>query len=147
MRFVAEEDLGPAWVDHHFEWVRAESGENRLAERKAFTPLPYRGRVSIESGDAHYYKLAPAGTALRTALEAFLVSEMKAEKVDLESPEAYTHKLKVDGRIVQLSASDDSQYVMVSPDYGMTDQTVVDRIAERFDAALASGKYDSLFLK
>lgn len=147
MRFVAEEELGPDWVQHHFEWVKGESGADRLTERRDFSPLPYRGRMTVESGDAHYYKLAPAGTALRTALEAFLVSEMKAERVDTESPAAYTHTMKVDGRLVQLSASDDSGYVMVSPDYAMTDQTVVDRIAERFDASLASGKYDSLFLK
>lgn len=147
MRFSEPEELDPEWLAHHFEWVTGPGGESRLEARTVFSPLPYRGRLTVEPGGGHYYKLAPAGLALRRALEEFLVSAMNAEKVEADTPDAYTHKLKVDGQTVQLSASDDSRYVMVSLDYGLTEQAVVDRIAERFDAELATGKHDALFLK
>lgn len=147
MRFVEPDELDPGWLAHHFEWVTGADGGARLEERASFTPLPHRGRLTVEPGGGHYYKLAPAGLALREALEAYLVVAMSAEVVEAGTPDAYTHKLKVDGQVVQLSASDDSRYVMVSLDYGLTEQAVVDRIAERFDAELATGKHDALFLK
>jgi hypothetical protein len=55
--------------------------------------------------------------------------------------------VRLDGKVVHVSASDDSRHVMVSMDYGIKDNTVVDRIAERLDTALATGKNDSLFLR
>jgi hypothetical protein len=147
MRFVEPDELDPEWLAHHFEWVAGPDGADRLEERASFSPLPHRGRLTVEPGGGHYYKLAPAGLAMRRALEEFLVSSMKGEKVEADTPDAYTHTLKVDGQTVQVSASDESRYVMVSLDYGLTGQEVVDRIAERFDAELATGKHDELFLK
>jgi hypothetical protein len=144
MRYPNFDALDPAWVDHHFTWTRGSDGTDRLVERQHFVPLPYHGALTTEESGYHYYRIEKAGTALRVALLDFLAAEFKAERIPADS-DAYEMPVKIDGQTVNVAASSDFGYVAVSMERGASDSALVARIAKRFDAALATGKYDSLF--
>jgi hypothetical protein len=72
---------------------------------------------------------------------------MGAERLDTADPAAYMHKVRIDGQVLNVSAGSDGPSVWVSMDAGVKDTSLVDRVAARFDAALATGKYDAFFGK
>lgn len=112
-------------------------------ERKGFVPLPYHGMLSA-NGDYYTYRLEPAGEELRGALVDFLVAEMRAERVPVDSG-AYEYPLKIGGQTVNVACSRDSRYVAVTLGGQAPDTALVSAIAHRFDAALATGRYDAMF--
>jgi hypothetical protein len=144
MRYGSFERLDPAWVAHHFVWRRDGDSAERLVERDGLVPLPYRGEIVAEGETFYAYRLEPAGEALRSAVVDFLVAQFQAERVPVD-PGAYEYPLRIGGRTVNVACSPGSHYVLVSMELGVSDRSLVDAIARRFDAALASGKYDALF--
>jgi hypothetical protein len=144
MRYPNFDALDPAWLAHHFTWERGGDGIDRLTERKHFVPLPYFGVLNVYDGDDHNYRIERAGSALREALIDFLVAEFRGERIPADSG-AYEMPVRIDGRVVKVAASSDFGYVAVSAERGSGDGQLVDSIGERFNAALATGRYDSLF--
>ena len=55
--------------------------------------------------------------------------------------------LKINGQTVEVTYSSGSGYVSVAVPTGVTDTAILDTIARRFDSALATGKYDALFIR
>jgi hypothetical protein len=144
MRYLSLEWLDPAWVDHHFAWTEAD-GSERLSERASFTPLPYHGTLSPPTDGYREYRLEAAET-LRAALLDFLVKEMHGELLPVE-PDAYKHSVRIDGKVVDVTKGDGSSYFTVSTDKGKEEGEVIAKVAKRFDAELATGKYDALFAR
>jgi hypothetical protein len=145
MRFATLESLDPAWVAHHFVWQRDAAGVDRLVERPGFTPIPYRGTLTQNDSLSQSYRVEKAGSALRAQLVEFLVSEFHAVVTPGAEPDAYEHEVRIDGRAVKVAASSDFGYVLVSVETGTADGGLVAKIAERFDAALRTGRYDAMF--
>jgi hypothetical protein len=145
MRYAKLESLDPAWLDHHFEWMRGADGVDHLAERRHFVPLPYKGELSIESDGYRTYRLEKGTEALRNALVDLLVEEFKGERQPADSG-AYKVPVIIEGNKVNVAYSSDFGYVMIDTDRGSTgDTTLVASLGHRVDAALATGRYDSLF--
>lgn len=144
MRYARFEDIDPAWVAHHFAWERGSDGTDHLVERKGFVPIPYQGVISTDGSGNQYYRIEKAGAALREELIGFLVSAFKGERQPADS-DAYEVPVKVEGGEVQVAASSDFGYVAVSMASGSGDPKIVGAIGERFNAALATGRYDALF--
>jgi len=144
MRYATIDQIDPAWVMHHFEWQRAAAGGGyRLVERKAFTPIAWRGTLTNDYSGYREYRVAPATAGLRPALIDFLVAEFQAERMPVEEG-AYAHTVRVQGATIHISYAERERHVGVWMDRG-TDSQLVATIAERFDAALATGRYDHLF--
>jgi hypothetical protein len=145
MRYATFESLDPAWLDHHFEWRRGPDGVDRLVERSHFIPLPWHGVISVESDSSSVYRLDKGTEALRGALLDFLVSEFKAERVPADSG-SYEMPVKIAGHTVNVAFSSDGGYVAVSMARGDSGASaLVATIGQQFVAALATGKYDTLF--
>ncbi len=144
MRYAKFDSLDPAWLDHHFEWRRGTDGVDRLAERAHFVPLPWRGELSTY-GDGQTYRIEKATEALRGALIDFLVKEFQAARQPADSG-AYEVPVIIGGKTVNVafSTSGDSPYVAVSMGRGSEDSGLIAGLAERFNAALATGRFDSL---
>jgi len=143
MRYADFDQIDPAWVLHHFAWQRTAGGADRLVERTGVTPLPYRGTLTLDSTGYREYRVAPAKEGLRAALVAFLVAEFRAEP--LEAAEgAFAHTVRFGGATVSVSYDASGRHVGIWMDRA-TDSTLVATIAERFDAALKTGRYDDLF--
>lgn len=85
----------------------------------------------------------PALESLRTALIELLVAEFKAERLPVQEG-AYSHEVRIDGQVVNITWSADDHHVGIYMDRG-TDSQMVETIAMRFDQALATRKYDSMF--
>jgi hypothetical protein len=144
MRMAEVEQIDPAWVLHHFEWQRTPNGSDRLVERTNFTPLPWHGTLTIDHGYREY-RVSPALPGLRPALIDLLVETMGAERVPAEEG-AFSHEVRIDGATVNVSFSERDGHVGVWMDHGV-DSRLVATIAQRFDAALATHRYDHLFAR
>jgi hypothetical protein len=143
MRYPKLEALDPAWVAHHFEWQRGANGIDSLVERKRFVPLAYRGELTLGK-DYSAYRIELANESLRTALVDFLVAEMHAERVPVDSG-AYEYPVRIGGQTVNVAHGSGPDYVSVSTERSSDDKSLLETIARRFDAALATGKYDAMF--
>jgi len=144
MRYPTLDALDPAWLMHHFAWEKGSNGSgDSLVQRKGFVPIPYHGALTLGK-DYSAYRLEPAKQGLREALLDFLVSEFKGERVSVESY-AYEYPVKIDGQTINVAYGESSHYVTVSVPTGTTDTKLLETVAKRIDAELATGKLDTLF--
>lgn len=143
MRYLDIDQIDPAWISHHFAWQRGADGVDRLVERPAFAPLPYRGSLTLDYSDYREYRIGPALAGLRPALIDFLVAEFHADAVPADEA-AFSREVTIGGAAVHISYRAEDRHVGVWMDRG-TDTRLVATIAERFDAALRTGRYDHLF--
>jgi hypothetical protein len=142
MRYNDWEEIDAAWLDHYFEWRRADGADDQLVQRADAKPLPYHGSLSVDPNDGyHEYDLVPARVALRDTLVAFLQRELGGERLP-SAPDASADSLRIGGRVVYVMFTDGKVAVWMSRD---VDSRLVAEIAQRFDAALQSGVYDDLF--
>lgn len=145
MRYGTDDALDPAWVAHHFAWERGAGGVDRLVERKGFTPLPYRmERSAGKPGEWQGLALRPGGEALRAALVDALVSDLGAEPLPDEL-DGYKKMVRLEGMELNATVIEDGPYVSISSYHG--DPAAMARIADRLDALLATGRFDSLFVR
>ncbi|MDX2059848.1 MAG: hypothetical protein SFV24_18710, partial [Gemmatimonadales bacterium] len=132
--------------DHHFTWVRGSDGIDRLTPRDRFTPLPYRGELTVgKPGDYAAYTLRPGGKALRQAMMDVLVTELGAERMPDEL-DGYQLVVRLDGKLIKAAVIETGSYLSIGMDYGSTDPALMTRVAAALDAAVATGRYDSLFV-
>ncbi len=145
MRYGTDDSLDPAWVAHHFAWERGAGGVDRLVERKAFTPLPYRvERSAGKPGEWQGLTLRPGGEALRSAIVAAMVAELGAERAP-GGPDDTRTSLRLEGMDLGATVIESEGYVSISTYHG--DPAAMARIADRLDALLATGRFDSLFVR
>jgi hypothetical protein len=142
-RLGAVDALDPAWLGHYYEWRRDGDGPYELAAREQVTPLPYRGTLVTASDQYREYHVEPAGKPMFDALVAFLRDEMSATRTP-EDEAAIGHRMTVEGQHVYVIHDESSHHVGIYMDRGVDSRLVV-KIGERFDAALATGRYDGLF--
>ncbi len=144
MRFNTASSLDPRWVRHHFQWTRGPSGTDILTERPDFVVLPYRGDLTLgKPGEAQGYTLRPGGDALRAAVVDLLVRDVGGERLP-DEPDGFQQRVRVNGRTLNVSVF--GSYVAVAMDAPEGDPQSMSAIAAKLDAALASGKYDALFV-
>jgi hypothetical protein len=145
MRYSTHAAIDPAWVDHHFEWVRGPEGHDQLKERPSFTTLPYVGEfTAAKAGQYQTYTIRPGREPLRAAIVSILLAEPGAERIDDEL-NGYHQRVRIDGRILSITVVDSEPYVYVSMESGKEEPAFMTRIAQRLDAAFATGKYDNAF--
>ena len=137
--------LDPEWLNHYYEWQRETDGSFRLVAREQVTPLPHRGTVTTSSGGYREYHVEPAGEAMFQALVAFLRDEMGATRTAADE-QAIGYRVTIEEQHVSVIHDDSGHRVGIYMDRG-EDSRLVLKIAERFDAALATGKYDGMFGK
>ncbi|MFN8651825.1 MAG: hypothetical protein U0133_08010 [Gemmatimonadales bacterium] len=144
MRVGEADDLTPADVAGSFEWKRGADGRDRLVPRAHPVPRPYTGVMSSNDPGYREYRLHLATEGLRTAMVDWLVNAMQGERLPVDSG-AYAEEVRVRGQVVYLSWSEADGHVGVWVDSG-TDTRIVLEIARRFNAALATGRYDRFFV-
>ena len=145
MRYNTESALDPEWVHHHFAWQRGGDGIDTLVPRPDFVPLPYHGDLFLSKpGMVQTYTLPAGGEALRTAVLELVVRELGGERLR-DDPAAFNQRVRVSGKVVSVSIIGSPEYVYVSMDGDDSDPQVMRKIAATLDAALATGRYDSLF--
>ena len=117
-----------------------------LAERPNFTVLPHRGHLELgKPGEYQGYTLRPGGEALRTAILDLLVRELAGERLP-DEPDAFQQRVRVNGKTFHVWIAGTPSYVSVSMDAPQGDPQTMTAVGAKLDAALASGKYDHLFV-
>ena len=118
-----------------------------LVERSNFVPLPYRGDPALGKPGAYQsYTLQPGGEALRGAVVDILVGDLGGERLP-EDPSDFRRRVRVRGKTVSVAVLGSASYVHVTFDSSDSDPQVMSAIAATVDTALASGKYDPLFVQ
>ncbi len=143
MRFAEIDVVDPTFIDHYFQWKRGADGHDRLVARTAVKPWPYRGRLTNDGSGYREYRVGLATEALATALIDFLVRDFHAEPVAVAEG-AYAREVTIDGATVNIAFEGSDQHVGVWMER-YTDTRLVETIAQRFDAVLATGVYDQHF--
>jgi hypothetical protein len=142
-RFAGSDAVDIEWLEHYYQWQRGADGHDRLVARTNIKPLPYKGVLHTEDSGALVYHLQPAGTAMCDRLAEFLVSDFGAtQAIKAEYGESYS--ATVEGIQVTMFANPDQHQVALFIESG-SDMSLVRRIAQAFNALLATGKYDDLF--
>jgi hypothetical protein len=143
MRYNDLLEIDAAWLDHHFEWKRAEDGRLRLLERAGFEPLPYHGTFAYAPPDQYReYKLPGVKPQMRDRLIAFLENEYQAKLQPRGEVEA-SDALLIGQNKVNVMLYEGS--VAVWLDRG-SDIRLLEDIAKKFDEVLRTGELDSLFV-
>jgi hypothetical protein len=146
MRFNSQLSFTPDWVAHHFEWQRGPDGSDVLVERARFVPLPHRGDLSIgKAGEYQAYTLRPGSAALRDAAIEILSRELSGELLPEEL--AGWRRIRVQGKVLTASVIESAGYVSLAMDTDGSDPKVMATVGAALDAALATGRYDALFVK
>lgn len=144
MRVGQADDLTPADVLGAFEWKRGADGKDHLVPRAHPEPRPYTGVMSSNSPGYREYRVHLATEGLRRAMIDWLVNDLGGEPLPVDSG-AYAEEVRVRGQVVHLSWSESDGHVGVWVDSG-TNTDIVLEIARRFNAALATGRYDRFFV-
>jgi hypothetical protein len=142
MRFSKVGLLDPAWLAHYWMWTRGSDGAYLLEPRSGVTPLPWKGLLTPPNQSPEY-QVGPAGEAMFEAMASFLTTEMGATRTP-EDQAASGWQAHLNGTLLHLFDNTSEHHVTIYLDQG-ADTNVLATIAERFDAALATGKYDALF--
>jgi len=142
MRFSKVGLLDPAWLQHYWTWTRGANGAYALEPRSGVQPLPWKGLLTPPNQSPEY-QVGPAGEAMFEAMASFLTTEMGATRTP-EDQAASGWQAHLNGTVLHLFDNTSEHHVTIYLDQG-ADTTVLATIAERFDAALATGKYDALF--
>ena len=144
MRVSEVSALDPAWLQHYYDWSPGANGTLRLVAKENVKPLPWRGVLDASSNDGYReYKVGPAGKGMFGAMADFLTKEMGATRTE-DDVASSSYEAHIDGQLVHLYENESEHHVSIFMDRDK-DSRLVATIAERFDAALATGKYDSLF--
>jgi hypothetical protein len=143
MRFGEYDDLSPLYVAHYFTWVKDRSGDDRLVAREKVKPLPYQGRTRVEY-DYQEYRVHLAKASLRPAVIEWMVAEFKGEALPQEGLSDFSREVKIDGKVVNVSWSEDDGHVGIWMDRGQ-DVGLVSTIGNRLNEVLKTGQLDRHF--
>lgn len=152
LRLINVSDMDFPWFEKFFEWEQSAQGD-RLRLRKLEKAPYWTGRFKVEYASP-YYTLYPVKASMLPTFLAFLEQQTGWTKANLVEDKfhEYTGRIltfasgelkfditmKEDAQILQFSKH---IYAEANPEY----TSLVKKIADAFEAALASGKYQEHF--
>lgn len=155
MRLREPADATPAWLAHHYTWVRDSSGQDRLQARSDASPWPWQGQMLPSGGNHAEYRIGPMGAAGHAALRQWLDTAFAGgtwvpdpAPMTQPAPEVW----QPPGSRVRLHVSLGKGHVSVyeavplASAYSAEGRAWVERIGQAWDAELRKGQRDGLFL-
>lgn len=150
MRYSHLEAIDTAWIKHHFQWTRGAGGHDRLVERTGFKPLPWRGRF-LEN--AAQYDVLSAEVDYSKQLGEFLTLRFQAKRLPGEGRwQEGGLKYEVEQEMVNITdagfyiALNNKPYWPGQPGDPKRQMQLIRRIGEAFDAELAAGQHEAMFV-
>lgn len=135
-------DVDQAWFNNYYEWKHDADGTYNVVPSPLALAMPHRGRLKQEPG-YRQYDLSPVDSTMGEALIEFMIKEMGGERlpareyassVEVKFNEGVVHVMSSDNRVSTFMERGSNTIHMVT-------------LARKFDAALATRRYDSHFLK
>jgi hypothetical protein len=154
MRLREPADATPAWLAHHFAWVRDAAGAERLQPRANPGRWPWQGRVIPFGGDFVEYRIGPMGAAGLAAMRAWLEQAFPggtwvADPTLSSQPQPTVWQPP--GSTVRIKLSEGRGHVTVYQATALTEprsaegRAWVERIGQAWDAELRTGRHEALF--
>jgi hypothetical protein len=142
-RFNEWAEIDATWFDHYYEWQREAGASDRLVPRPGVKPLPYRGYRPPQPNDPTYreYELMRVSSGMRGAFLEYLERVEGATR--LPDDLGGSASLIIGGDTIHVTTHDDQVGLWMSRG---DHSELVFRIGDRFDAVLATGVHDELFL-
>jgi len=150
MRFNDLKEIDRGWVDHHFQWRSVDGGPERLVPREGVAPLPYRVRRA-EEDLGPTFMIFSVKAEMKDTLIAFLAREMDAIPMDTVpaepgwSPPTPLRMGEVTVYVKLLPEASEGEFRLAVWAHGARPTRIAERIADRFDAELKTGRLDALF--
>jgi len=152
LRFASREDATREWLAHYFTWTREPDGRERLRLREPVRSLPWRGRL-VRFGDDVEYRLSPVRAALAAPLGELIERGLGGRRLAPEPgapASSGAARFEVEGRRLALWFDAERRTLALSaePSAGASGGSaagLVERIAARFDALLATGAHQDEF--
>lgn len=150
MRYPHFEEIDAAWLDHHFQWRHGADGRDSLVVRPGFKPLPWRGYFSR---NAAQYDVRAAEVDSSEQLGTFLVRRFQAKR--LPGEQGWREgglQYEVEQEVVNVTgagffiAQGGKPYWPGQPGDPERQKQLIHRIGEAFDAELAAGLHDAMFV-
>jgi hypothetical protein len=144
MHYVSRSQIDPAWVDHHFCWVRNSAGMDRLSERQSFEALPFRGLFEEGTDGNWRYVLHGVNEEIRSVILDVLVGQFGGRP---SSPvaNASEQSIQLEGLAVSLFYGREYGRMLMLTIPKAPNLEATQKIARAIDTELATGKHDSLF--
>lgn len=147
-------DATPAWLEHHYAWVRDANGQERLQPRPKPAPWPWQGRVIPFGGEFVEYRIGPMGAAGLAAMrqwldQAFAGGTWVADPTLSSAPQPTVWQPP--GSSVRIRVVQGDGHVTVYQATALTEnrsaegRAWVERIGQAWDAELRSGRHEALF--
>ena len=139
------------WMFDYFEWVQEASGQYRL-QAKAEKPKHRKGLIYFERHKGYKYSLDPVSESMMEHLAGYIKQELQldASKVNHEKLD-WSNKIKFDypGANLILQYGEYGNDLVLKEDPAGTETSnkkMINGIGKGFNAILAEGKYQDLFL-
>ncbi len=137
------DDVNAAWINYYFTWQPVAGKPARMIARSGVKPRPYIGYRPYKPSDPSYpeYRLTSVSAKMRGAFLEYLEQVEGGER----QPDSAggSASVVIGGATVRLTAQNDELGLWM--DSGKKTSLVYE-IGDRFDARLATGAYDKLFL-
>jgi len=144
MHYVTQSQIDPAWVDHHFCWVRNPEGFDRLIERPSFAPLPLRGIVEQGTDGNSRYVLHGTKDGIDLVVRDVLVTQLGGHPA-APAPNSGEQPIQLDGSQASLFYGREYGGLLMLTMPKEADLEFAQKIARAIDAELATGKHDAMF--
>ena len=150
-RFAGADDITPAWIDHHFRWLRDVNGREQFVPREQFKPWPWRSQMKK---DLQLDIRRIDGKFIET-VRRLAAAEPGARVGDRNSRGLPATMITLQGCTLEVSRPEEpSEYsesiVSIWPQSDTPSNTrpvcdaALRRLATLIDAELATGKHDGL---
>jgi hypothetical protein len=147
-------DATPAWLDHHFAWVRDAQGADRLQPRPHPGHWPWQGQWLPSGGEHLEYRIGPLGAAGLAAMRnwldtAYAGGQWVADPAPLGPQPRQVWQPPGSGVRLQVSLGQGHvsvyEAVALGAAYSAQAREWVERVGRAWDAELRSGRHDALF--
>jgi hypothetical protein len=153
-RLAVYEDADYDWLQTYFEWVKDESGLDRLQLRQLDKRPPWKGRYKESE---HYYHLYSVEPGMLPVFLDFVLQQMNWTRENILKDETHEYT----GRVIELGESGDPLLNIVHSEEARSisfskhlyrpanqaDFALVKKISEAFDRELGEGKYQEYFAR
>lgn len=148
-----EERIDQEWITDHFEWKKSDDGRYRLQAIQREIPPPQKGKLFFDRHIGYQYEIDPVQEIMIEQVFQFIKKELQPDTTKItRTTEKYNDKYTIPYQQTQLvleygKYGNDLMLKEDPPQLSYQEnRALMTRLAKGFNALLAAGHYQELFL-